>query len=91
VCLLVDSGCLLVIIVDDGDIFFGLACISSVVIHHLSKAPHDGLGLYVEVHHHDIAMPSTHEVNVVDVNLAKEHGHGAAGAFCLMAVRRLVR
>jgi hypothetical protein len=76
----VDSGCLLVVIVDDGDSFIGLECISSVVIHHLCKAPHDGLGLYVDITHHGIAMPATHEANVVDVDLAKEHGHGAAGA-----------
>jgi hypothetical protein len=75
----IDSRCLVIISVDDGDSFIGLECISSVVIHQICKAPHYGLGLYVEVAHHGIAMPATNEVNVVDVNLTKEHGHGAAG------------
>jgi hypothetical protein len=76
----VDSWCLVVVSVDDGDSFVGLECIGAVIIHHLCKAPHYGLGLYVEVAHHGIAMPATHEMNVVNVDLTKEHGHGATGA-----------
>jgi hypothetical protein len=75
-----DSGYLVVVIVDDGDSFVGLECIGAVIIHHLCKVPHDGLGLDLEVAHHGIAMPATHEMNVVNVDLTKEHGHGATGA-----------
>jgi hypothetical protein len=74
-----DSGLLVVVTVNDGDSFVGLEGVCTVVVHHLRKAPHNGMGLTMEVSHHGIAMPSSYEPDVVHVLLAKEHCHCAAG------------
>jgi hypothetical protein len=73
-----DSGLLVVVTVNDEDSFVGLEGVCTVVVHHLGKAPHNGLGLAMEVSHHGIAMPSSHEPDVVHVDFPKEHCHRAA-------------
>jgi hypothetical protein len=67
----VDSRKLVAVTVNDGDSFVGLKGVGTVVVHRLREAPHDVLCLTVEVPHHGIAMPATHEQNVYHVDLSE--------------------
>jgi hypothetical protein len=52
--------------------------VCSVAIHPRREASHNVLCLAMEIPHHGVAMPATHEANVVHVDLAKEHGAALA-------------
>jgi hypothetical protein len=75
-----NSGLFFGVIVNDRDSFVGLEGIGTVVEHFCRVAFDDGLSLDVEVPHHGVAVPTAHHVNVVQVDLAAHHSHGAAGA-----------
>jgi hypothetical protein len=51
-----------------------------VVEHGGGEILRDGLGLHVQVSNHGIAMPSTKDLDKVEVDFATEQRHGATSA-----------
>jgi hypothetical protein len=52
----------------------------AIVEHSCGEFAYNGLCLSVQVPHHGVAVPAGHETDVIHIDVACEHSHGAGGA-----------
>jgi hypothetical protein len=66
--------------INGGDGFVGLERIVAVVEHGVSIISDDWLCLDLKIAYHSVAVPEAHHPDVVEIEVATKHRHGASSA-----------